>query len=128
LDYKRNNFLNLLNNNYLLTKPSYTKGDTWLKLLGHSNSLYIRAIRATTSHVSIGKYYLRFFSRKSFKCLCRSYLTKSRCYILHKCRRYKNYWNSNRESLKNFVVFLEFNPGAFSFHKDITVFFLLSIE
>jgi len=31
-DYKRNNFLNLLNDDYLSTKPTYTKGSAWIKL------------------------------------------------------------------------------------------------
>ena len=39
LDFKRNHFLELLNNEYLPIKPTYMKGGAWLKLLGHSNSL-----------------------------------------------------------------------------------------
>ena len=39
LDFKRNHFLELLNNEYLSIKPTYMKGGAWLKLLGHSNSL-----------------------------------------------------------------------------------------
>lgn len=91
LDYKRNNFLNLFNNDYLSTKLSYTKGGTWLKLLGHSNSLCTRAMRAITNYVPIDKYCLRFFPRGSFKYLYKSYLTESRYHILHKYKRYKNY-------------------------------------
>jgi len=70
------------------------KGGAWLELLGHSNSLCIRTI---TNHASIGKYHLRFFSREFFKYLYRSYPIELRCHILHKCRRYNNYWNSNRD-------------------------------
>ena len=91
LDYKENNFLNFLNDNYLSTIVTYMKGSAWLKHLGHSNSLYVRATRAITNHTLIDKYYLRFFLRKSFKYLCGSYLIKSRCPIIHECRRYNNY-------------------------------------
>jgi len=117
-DYKGNHFL--FDDNYLPIKPTYTKDGTWLKLIGHSNSLCARATRAITNHASIGNYCLRFFPKENFNCPCRSYPIESRCHILHKCRRYNNYWNPNRESLNHFVTFLEFNPGAYSFHEGIT--------
>ena len=117
-DYKGNHFL--FDDNYLPIKPTYTKGGTWLKLIGHSNSWCARATRAITNHVPIGEYHLRFFPKENFNCLCRSYPIESRCHILHKCRRYNNYWNHNRESLNHFVTSLEFNPRAYSFHEGIT--------
>ena len=91
LDYKGNNFLDLFNDNHLLTIVTYMKGGTWLKHIGHSNSPYVRATRAITNHTLIDEYYLRFFLRESFKCLCGSYLIKSRYHIIHECRRYNNY-------------------------------------
>jgi len=39
LDYKGNNFLDLINDNNLPTKPTYTKDGTWLKQSGHTNTL-----------------------------------------------------------------------------------------
>ena len=57
--------LNLLDNNYLSIKLTYMKDGTWLKLLGHLNSLYARATRAITNHASIGKYCLSFFPKKT---------------------------------------------------------------
>ena len=39
-DYKENNFLDLINDNNLPTKPTYIKDSTWLKHFGHSNTLY----------------------------------------------------------------------------------------
>ena len=39
LDYKENNFLNLINDDNLPTKPTYTKYGTWFKHFGHSNIL-----------------------------------------------------------------------------------------
>ena len=91
LDYKKNHFFNLLDDNYLLIKLSYIKGSVWLKLIGHSDSLYIKVTKAITNHASIGKYYLRFFPKEDLKCLCRTYLIKSRYYIFYKYRRYNNY-------------------------------------
>ena len=104
----------------LSIKLSYIKSSPWLKLIGYSNSLCARATRAITNHVPIGKYWLRFFPKENFNCLYKSYLIKSRCHILHECRRYNNCWNPDRESLSHFIAFLKFNPGAFSFHKGIT--------
>jgi len=73
LDFKGDYFLNLLDNDYLSIKPTYMKGGAWLKLFGHSNSLCARVTRAITNHAPIGKYYLRFFPKEKFNCLCKSY-------------------------------------------------------
>ena len=120
LDCKEKNFLDLLNNEYLPIKLTYIKDGTWLDLLEHSNTLCTGATRAIMNHTLIGKYHLKFFPKESFKCLYRSYSIKMRHHILHKCRRFNNYWNPNKESLKYFVTFLEFNLEAFSFHEEIT--------
>ena len=119
-DYKGNPFLDLLDNDYLSIKPTYIKGGTWLKLIGYSNSLCVRMTRAITNHTSIGKYHSRFFPKGNFNYLYRLYPIKSRCYILHKCRKYNNYWNLSRESLNYFITSLEFNLRAFSFYEGIT--------
>ena len=116
-DYKRNHFLDLLSNDYFLTKPTYLKGGSWLKLIGHFNSLYTRVTRAITNYASIQEYYL--FLKENFSCQYRVYPIKLRQHILHKCRRYNNYWNSNSDSLSQFVTSLKFNPGVFSFHKRV---------
>ena len=34
-DYKGNNFLDLIDDNNLPTKPTYMKGGAWLKHFGH---------------------------------------------------------------------------------------------
>ena len=96
------------------------KDSTWLKLLGHSNLFYARATRAITNHTPIDEYGLRFFPKENFNYPCRLYPIKLRCYILHEYKIFNNYWNSNREFLSYFVMFLEFNPNVFSFHKEIT--------
>ena len=119
-DYKETNFLDLLDNKYLSIKPTYIKDGTWLSLLGYSNILCARAIRAITNYAPIGKYWLRFFPKESSEYLCRLYLIKLRHHILHKYRRFNDYWNLYRKLLKYFVNFLKFNLGAFSFHKGIT--------
>jgi len=41
LDYKANYFLDLLNDDYPSIKLTYIKGGAWLKLLDHSDSLYV---------------------------------------------------------------------------------------
>ena len=120
LDYKRNNFFNLLDNKYLSIKPIYTKDSAWLELFEHSNLLYARTTRAITNHAPIGKYCLMFFPKELFEYLCRLYSIKLRCYILYEYRRYNNHCNFNREFLEHFVVFLKFNPDVFSFYEDIT--------
>ena len=69
-DLKENLFLNLLDNVNIIIKPSYAKEGSWLKAIGHLNSLCMWATRAITNHASISKYRLRFFPRKEFKCPC----------------------------------------------------------
>ena len=119
-DYKRNHFLKLLDNNYLSRKPTYTKDGSWFKLLSYFDLLYARATRAITNHILIEKYHLRFFPKEKFNYLYRIYPIESRCYILHECKRYNNYWNPSRESFSYFFVFLEYNPEVFSFYEEIT--------
>jgi len=109
LNLKKKHFLDLLDDDYILIMPTYMKGNAWLKLLSHSNFLYVRVTRAITNYVLIEEYCLRFFSKKKY----RNYPIESRYYIFHEYRRYNNYWNSNKELLNHFVAFLEYNSGAF---------------
>ena len=60
-DVKGRQFLELLNDNLHPIKPSYFKGESWLKFFGHFNSLCARVSRAIVNHALIGEYYLRFF-------------------------------------------------------------------
>jgi len=112
---KGNQFLDLLDDDNNIIEPSYTKGGSWLKLIGHSNSLCSWATRAITNHAFTGKYRLRFFLRKEFNCPCVQYPIESKHYILHKYSRFHEYWNPRRDTLSHFIMFLEFNPSAFSF-------------
>ena len=114
-DFKERNFLNLLNCDDNIIELLYIKGGSWLKFFGHSNSLYARASRAITNHALIGEYRLRFFPREEFRCLCRTYPIEMRQHILHKYRRFNEYWNLQRDSINHFVMFLELNLGAFAF-------------
>ena len=77
LDGKENHFLDLLDINFNVIEPSYTKGDYWLQWFGHSNLLCVQATRAITNHALISKYRLRFFPEEEFKCLCSSYPIES---------------------------------------------------
>ena len=122
---KEKQFLDLLDNENNIIKPSYSKGDSQLKAIGHLNSLYMQATRAITNHAPTGKYRLRFFPREQFKCSCGQYPIESRCYILHEYGRFNRYWNPRRNTLSHFVMFLEFNPSAFSFSQRYLVFFIL---
>jgi len=114
-DLKERQFLDLLDEDFNVIELCYAKGEPWLKLFGHSNSLCICATRAITNYAPISKYKLRFFPREEFKCLCGLYPIESRWHILHECRRFNGYWNSRQDSLNHFVMFLEANPNAFTF-------------
>ena len=96
LDGKDNHFLDLVDNNFNIIEPSYTKGGPWLQVFGHSNSLYAHAMRAITNHAPIKEYQLRFFPSKDFKCPCNNYPIESRRHILHECRRFNRYWNPRK--------------------------------
>ena len=119
---KGKQFLNLLDDNLNAIEPSYTKGSPWLQMFGHSNSLCAHATRAITNHAPIGEYRLRFFPSLDFSCLCNNYPIELRRYILHECKRFNGYWNSRRDTLKYFIMFLIANPNAFVF--DINYPFL----
>ena len=117
-DSKEKHFLDLVDGDDNPIEPSYTKGGSWLRFFSHSNSLCARASRMITNHTLIGEYRIRFFPRKDFSCPCRSYSIESRHHILHECRRFNNYWNLKRDLISHFVLFPEFNLGAFSFCND----------
>ena len=118
-NFKGNQFLDLLDNNNNIIKPSYVKEGSWLKVFGHLNSLCMHAIKAIINHAPTGKYKLRFFPRKEFKCSCSWYPIESRHHILYECGRFNGYWNPRRDSLSYFVMFLESNPSAFSFSDSL---------
>ena len=114
-DGKGNNFLDLLDDDSNIIEPSYIKRGLWLQTFGHSNSLCARATQAITNHVPIGEFHLRFFPNEDFKCLCNEYPIETRRHILHECQRFNRYWNSRRDSLSHFIMFLIHNPKAFAF-------------
>ena len=119
-DFKGNHFLNLLDDDHLSITPTYMKSSSWLMLIGYSNSLYIRVIRVIINYTLIEEYQLRFFPKENFNCLYRNYPIQSRYYVLYECKKYNKYWNSDKELFSHFIIFLEFNPRAFSFHEGIT--------
>ena len=114
-DGRGNQFLDLLDDDFNPIEPSYTKGGLWLQVFGHSNSLCARATRAITNYAPIGKYRLRFFPSKDFSCPCNNYPIELRRHILHECRKFNGYWNSRRDLLNHFIMFLIANPNAFTF-------------
>ena len=119
-DIKGKHFLDLVDDDDNIIELSYIKGGSWLKFFGHSNSLCTRASRAITNHAPISEYRIRFFPREDFSCPCGIYPIKSRHHILHECKRFNIYWNPRRDLISYFVLFLEFNPGAFAFHNALT--------
>jgi len=118
-DLKEWHFLDLYDDDNNSIEPSNIKGSSWLKYFSYSNSLCARAIRVIMNHVPIGKYRLRFFPQESFNYLCGLYPIKMRQHILYECGRYNKYWNSKRDSICYFILFLEFNPNAFAFANSI---------
>jgi len=109
-------FLDFLDTNLNLIKPSYTKGGPWLRMFGHFNSLCARATRAITNHAPIREFRLQFFPSLDFSCLCNNYPIETRRHILHECKRFNGYWNPRRDMLSHFVMFLTSNPNAFAFN------------
>jgi len=114
-DGKGKHFLDLLDDNLNVIEPSYARGGPWLQTFGHSNLLCTCAVRAITNHAPIGEYRLRFFPNMDFACPCNNYPIESRRHILHKCQRFNGYWNSKRDTLSHFMMFLTSNPNAFAF-------------
>jgi len=117
-DGKDRNFLDLIDDNYKIIKPSYIKGGPWLQAFGLSNLLCAHTTRAITNHALIGEYCLRFFPNEEFKCPCGLYPIKTRKHILHEYTRYNGYWNPRRDSLSHFIMFLSANPKAFTFNNS----------
>ena len=91
LDQKRRNFLDLVNNDNKILELMYSNGRAWLQYIGHSNILCARVARTITNHAPIGEYWLHFFPKKEFSCLCGLYPIKMRHHILYKFRRFNKY-------------------------------------
>jgi len=120
-DLKERNFLKLLDSDSQSLVSLNIKSGLWLQHFGHSNLLCVKATRAIINHIPIGKYRLRFFSKKNFLCSCGLYPIESQWHILYDCRRFNNYWNSRKDSIAHFILFLKFNSRAFSFKEDFTI-------
>ena len=112
LDNKERSSLDLLNNDLNIIKPLYSKGGSWLKHFSYSNSLCAKAMRVIINHTPISKYHLRFFPWEDFACPCSLYLIETKRYILYKCKIFSNYWNSRKDTLSHFILFLEFNSNT----------------
>jgi len=84
-DLKGWQFLDLVDHDDISIELFYSNREPWLKFIGHSNLLCMRATRAIINHAPIGEYRLHFFPKEEFKCPCRSYPIKTRWHILHKC-------------------------------------------
>ena len=67
LDQKGWQFLELVDNDDNPIELSYTNGESWLKFIGHSNSLCVRAMRAIVNYAPTGEYKLHFFPKREFQ-------------------------------------------------------------
>ena len=65
---KDTHFLDLLDDDLNPIELSYIKERLWIKYFGHSNFLYMKAIRTIINHVLIGEYHFQFFPWKEFGC------------------------------------------------------------
>ena len=90
---REKHFLDLLDDDLHSLEPLYSKRGPWLKYFDYSNLLCARATRAIVNHAPIREYHLCFFPKENFSCLCSNYPIETKHYILHKCRRFNNYWN-----------------------------------
>ena len=72
-DQKGQQFLKLVDDEDNPIEPSYINSGSWLKFIGHFNSLYARATRAIINYAPISEYRLCFFLKEDFKCLCGQY-------------------------------------------------------
>ena len=88
---KKKSFLDLLDDNHNPIEPSNVKGGPWLQYFSMLNLLCAKATRAIINNALIGKYRLRFFSRKDFSCLCSMYPIETRRHILYECSRFNKY-------------------------------------
>ena len=76
-DLKERNFLKLLDSDSQSLVSLNIKSGLWLQHFGHSNLLCVKATRAIINHIPIGKYRLKFFSKKNFLCSCGLYPIES---------------------------------------------------
>ena len=114
LNYKKNHFFNLLDDDYLLIKPSYMKGSVWFKLIGHSDSLYVKVTKAITNYAFIGKY--GFFPKKTLNVYTEHILSNLGIIFFISIENIIII-----EALYGiFTAFLEFNPEVFFLHEEIT--------
>ena len=75
--------------------------------------------RLITNHAPISEYGLRFFPKELFACTYGDYSIETRRHILFDYTWYNKSWNPKRKSLKDFLMFLKFNPEVFCFQESI---------
>ena len=120
-EYKGRNFLDLNNDDNQPICPMYSKGGAWLKHFGLSNLMCVCVCitRLIMTHAPIGEYRLSFFHKETFSCTCGDYPIEMRRHIYFDCVQYNKLWNPTRESLKDVLMFLEFDLEVFCFQKRI---------
>jgi len=110
--YRGSQFLDIYDNNDNLVTPTYTKEESWLTIIGISNSIYAYAICFITNYTSIDKYKARFYPNKNTSCLYSGTQLKMCHYILYQCSLYKGY-NYMEYILSKTIDFLQSNHKLF---------------
>jgi len=75
-------FLNFEDEKEKVIKPTYTKGGSWLSIIGFTNSLCARFTRMTTGHAPIREYRQRFFLHLPTSCPCGKAKVQTREHIV----------------------------------------------
>ena len=108
-------FLNFEDKKQRVIKPTYTKGSSWLPIIGFTNSLCAHFIHMTTGHAPIGEYKQRFFSHLPTSCPCGKAEVQTQEHIIMECNRHDLSTQPYNIVINSFVHFLADNPEAFSF-------------
>jgi len=95
--------------------PTYTKGGSWLPIIGFTNALCARFTRMTTGHAPIGEYCQHFFPNTPLGCPCGQAELQTREHIVMQCPQYDPATRPINIVINSFIHFLNDNPSAFCF-------------
>jgi len=81
-------FLNFEDEKEKVIKPTYTKGGSWLSVIGFTNSLCAHFTHMTTGHAPIREYRQRFFLHLPTSCPCGKAEVQTREHIVMEYNRH----------------------------------------
>jgi len=108
-------FLDFEDEKQCIIMPTYTKGGSWLPIIGFTNALCARFTHMTIGHVPIGEYRQCFFPNTPLGCSCGQAELQTREHIVMQCSRYNPATRPVNIVINSFVHFLNDNPFAFCF-------------